>query len=422
MKYIILNILCLLFINLFSQNEYVKITGKIKDLQTKEYLQYVNIYLKNSNIGTVTNNNGEYILSIKKENLPDSLIFSYIGYNTYKIYVIANNNELTLDAELKSKINKINEVEILEKKPDPRKILKQTYSFLKEHQNKIYKVDYYARECIRYNNKFVYSTKGFLQGIINNKVSLGERSKLITGSLIANDSLLFLNTDTPPPLNVTFQALYSRIPIKSLDYLQKKGNIKIDTVIFYSNSKMYVLNIDYNFTRELPSNYDMIVNQSLTEKILKQIKNNLSTKSHPFSYKLYIEVIDEKYFLKKTEKIYTFLQSKEFNYNGFVRMENYFKTLEDNSVIPNFGNCFSAYIENDTIKYYNYNNYLITKIDTINNIDKEIYKCVYNIFPMYLADKEYVLQNKKDIEDYNNLEFNYIKQDSLELLINNDLK
>lgn len=56
-----------------------EITGKVADNDTKQSLIGVNIYVQNKNIGTTTNDKGEFII----QNVPDgnhTIIFSYIGY------------------------------------------------------------------------------------------------------------------------------------------------------------------------------------------------------------------------------------------------------------------------------------------------------------------------------------------------------
>ena len=66
-----------------AQNDVIK--GKIVD-ENNETLLGANVYWLNTNIGVVTNENGEF--TIKKSDETTSLVVSYIGYNTKKIEVI----------------------------------------------------------------------------------------------------------------------------------------------------------------------------------------------------------------------------------------------------------------------------------------------------------------------------------------------
>ena len=55
------------------------ISGYVKEKGSGELLIGVNIYIKGTQTGTVTNNYGFYSLSIPAQDL--HLIFSYVGYN-----------------------------------------------------------------------------------------------------------------------------------------------------------------------------------------------------------------------------------------------------------------------------------------------------------------------------------------------------
>lgn len=103
-----------------SQN--INIKGEIKDATTGEMLPYVNISIENKNIGTISNADGVFILSIPKEHASDSVIFSYIGYK--KKYFLAkdliensfNTIELSSDAIILGEVTVIglSPVEIIE--------------------------------------------------------------------------------------------------------------------------------------------------------------------------------------------------------------------------------------------------------------------------------------------------------------------
>ncbi|RDC63041.1 DUF5686 and carboxypeptidase-like regulatory domain-containing protein [Adhaeribacter pallidiroseus] len=57
-----------------------RITGKVFDATTGEALPFVNVYIKNTNTGTTTDDQGVYSLWLTK--IPDSLTVSFVGYRT----------------------------------------------------------------------------------------------------------------------------------------------------------------------------------------------------------------------------------------------------------------------------------------------------------------------------------------------------
>jgi hypothetical protein len=65
-----------------AKEEIIVLTGKVIDHVTREPLPYVSISLKNQPIGTITNQEGEFILKLNQHHLSDSLVFSFVGYAT----------------------------------------------------------------------------------------------------------------------------------------------------------------------------------------------------------------------------------------------------------------------------------------------------------------------------------------------------
>ena len=102
----------------FSQNLILK--GTVKATNNKN-LAYVNIGIKNKNIGTISNKNGHFSIRINEENKSDSLSFSYLGYKqlTIKISDIVKKNisKFILNQELFS----LDEVSIISKKTQEKK-------------------------------------------------------------------------------------------------------------------------------------------------------------------------------------------------------------------------------------------------------------------------------------------------------------
>lgn len=70
-----------------DSNDYIVISGIIKDKQSKKKLDCVSISVPGTNIGTVTNADGRFSLKLKETNLPKKLEISHIGYadNSYSL-------------------------------------------------------------------------------------------------------------------------------------------------------------------------------------------------------------------------------------------------------------------------------------------------------------------------------------------------
>jgi TonB-linked SusC/RagA family outer membrane protein len=88
--------------NKFQNQEFqpIKVTGIVMDEDANEPLPGVNIYIKGTTIGTITDASGNYEIEVPNENA--TLVFKYIGYKTQEIPVAGNaeiNVSLVFEAE-----------------------------------------------------------------------------------------------------------------------------------------------------------------------------------------------------------------------------------------------------------------------------------------------------------------------------------
>ncbi len=74
----------LLFPFCLCAQETLLLTGRINDAISKSPLPYAAISVANSTLGTVTNNDGEFQLTVPVKFSSDTLLVSYLGYELYK--------------------------------------------------------------------------------------------------------------------------------------------------------------------------------------------------------------------------------------------------------------------------------------------------------------------------------------------------
>ena len=148
MRYQLLLFLTFVSIHIFSQNIEIKVIDK----RTSETLPYASLYIKNSNKGSVTNINGITILELKKN---DTLICSYIGYQTAEVII---NSQNKIQIRLIDKTNYISEVtvEAKRKKITAKQIIKKTIKNIDINypSNPIY-MDGFYRETIKKKDKYI---------------------------------------------------------------------------------------------------------------------------------------------------------------------------------------------------------------------------------------------------------------------------
>ncbi|WP_438962042.1 carboxypeptidase-like regulatory domain-containing protein, partial [Nonlabens sp.] len=85
-------ILSLFLTNITAQN--IVVEGIIKDSERKEILPFANIYLQKKYTGTISNEKGEFKITIPSGQENDSLVISYIGYNSQKISITSIKNPI----------------------------------------------------------------------------------------------------------------------------------------------------------------------------------------------------------------------------------------------------------------------------------------------------------------------------------------
>jgi hypothetical protein len=92
----------------FSQEN--KLKGKLTDKNEKA-LPFVNIGIPMKHIGTVSNENGDYILKTPSNILEiDAVVFSYIGYKTIKKSVAELKDQKGISIQMETEENQLDEV------------------------------------------------------------------------------------------------------------------------------------------------------------------------------------------------------------------------------------------------------------------------------------------------------------------------
>ena len=159
--------------------------GLVKDAKTGEAIPFVNIALVGETIGTVSDENGEFKLSIMNTALAKNIAFSSVGYTAkqFKVSELVNQrNEISLDpADIK-----IDEVVITDKSEAGKKILRSALQNIEKN--------------------FIHQPYSYL-GTYTSTVKKGSKENTSTMRFTAYDSEGYVNN---PVLNA-FQALNFKI-------------------------------------------------------------------------------------------------------------------------------------------------------------------------------------------------------------------
>ncbi|WNH10125.1 carboxypeptidase-like regulatory domain-containing protein [Thalassobellus suaedae] len=114
------------FINGQETSHFSEIKGTVIDELSKKPLVFSDLVINNTNISTVTNNDGEFILKVPQEFLDGTLIVSYLGYVKKEIKISKINNKIKI--ALIPAITELNEVSILALPPNAKDLVIETLS------------------------------------------------------------------------------------------------------------------------------------------------------------------------------------------------------------------------------------------------------------------------------------------------------
>lgn len=103
------------------------ISGKITD-ESGKGIPWVNIGIKNKNIGTVSDENGKYLINIPAINLSDTLSFTYVGFKSVNVFLKNIDSNNVFDVSLKEVFYNLPAITIKNVKPKIKKYGNTSYT------------------------------------------------------------------------------------------------------------------------------------------------------------------------------------------------------------------------------------------------------------------------------------------------------
>lgn len=137
-------ILFLFFVPIAASSQILEFHGCVKSKTDSASLSFANIYIYNTGIGTVTNEQGEFIFKIPIENKEDTIEISCIGYATTKIKITDNLNINTF--YLEEKTYELSQAIILADTLGTDEIMKNVFkNFRKNYPRRQFMLDIFHR-------------------------------------------------------------------------------------------------------------------------------------------------------------------------------------------------------------------------------------------------------------------------------------
>lgn len=225
--------------------DYLTIVGQVKDKQNKKALENVNVSVYGSNIGTVTNAEGEFALKIKKTEAPRELEISHIGYA---------NSHISTEKEAPAKLtvwmtphaNLLNEVVVYAS--DPRLIVEKAISKIPQnYSDKRDMLTGFYRETVQKGRRYIGISEAVLdvsktaytnRNINYDKVRVMKGRRLLSQK--ASDTLA-VKVVGGPNLSVTLDVVKNNEALLDLEELNNYEFWMAESVLI-DNRMQYVIN------------------------------------------------------------------------------------------------------------------------------------------------------------------------------------
>lgn len=103
--------LAFVFIAAFAQAQTIQ--GKVVDAKTNEPLPFANVFINNSTVGTTTELDGSFTLKNVRQPAVYEIIFSFVGYDSYKLKISLTQDELKIGTiKLKASEEMLSTIEV----------------------------------------------------------------------------------------------------------------------------------------------------------------------------------------------------------------------------------------------------------------------------------------------------------------------
>jgi len=300
---------------------YRNITGKVTGSSAKMTLPYASVGIRGKHVGTITNQDGEFTLSLSSENINDTLIVSYVGFKNFELPV----SKITIkQLQIRLKKDFISLQEVVIRNNDPKSILKAALNKIDiNYAQKAANLTSFYRESVLKNRKYMIYLESVLD-IYKNPYSeneLTDRVKIFKSRKIYDvsrlDTISFrlkggiqacltLDIIQNPPefLNPEFMDLYNyhlsdisifnNKPVYIIDFKPKpslttpllEGNLIVET------RSLAIIGAEFGYNKNrLPE---------LTNRFISKANAKTKVKPTQIQYSVNYRNINGKYFLNHT--------------------------------------------------------------------------------------------------------------------------
>ncbi len=313
----ILTILLFCFLSVYSQKT---LTGIVRSNESNQPIAFTNIFIENTSIGTISNEDGFFELIIPSEYSNSILIFSSLGYKSHRTKISDFSNENKISIKLTEYIEQLEEVTI-----NSRPVLtayetvKKAFDLYSE-KSKTTKYPYIARCFVRHSEKTENEYKWLVEAAID-IYDIGSKKDVRANILETRksfdnrdiDTLMVLRQYLRDNSSSGFKKRYK----KALDYKNQFSKIEIENAFnYYDNHFTNGYNKKLGLMEKILTKNDILRNYNMKNALFT--KKNIDDFTFEKDTSYYLN--DEKVYKIKFNKFNT--KSKTIDV-GWIYIQDY---------------------------------------------------------------------------------------------------
>lgn len=134
----------------------LQVTGTVRDVQTRAPMPHVNVVAKGTNIATITNDDGVFLLKLPEGNM--RITFSHMGYESQSV-VVRDGQTQPLDIRLKPTTIQLDEVVVWTE--DPRELVRIAVSKISDnYSERPERYQTFYREMVQKRKRYISVAEG----------------------------------------------------------------------------------------------------------------------------------------------------------------------------------------------------------------------------------------------------------------------
>ena len=264
--------------------------GKVLDSKTKDPLAYVDINISGTNIGTITNNEGEFLLKVPVEYLNSTIEVSLLGYAKGEIEISSlkdHRNKIFLDVTI-TQLSNVNIYGVKNAEALVRATLDRKSEFYNKNRTKM---TAFYRETIKKRNKNASLSEAVLS-VYKQPYTNFKRDNVILIKSRKSTDYTRLDTLALKLQGGPFSTLYTDM-IKYPEYVFDRNNLSNYIFTFgestqLNNRLVYVVNFKQKQNTDEPLYYGKLYIDSQTLALTSAVYN-LNVSNRTLSSRLFVK-------------------------------------------------------------------------------------------------------------------------------------